>query len=241
MARPKKLSTGDMLQIVNDYYESCGDAERLKCSLLEEYAVSRGFDVKAYDFRRNVDVRRRIDELRDLALLPTEAGSIAYKSLDIDALISQARNREALKNSLLELDETWRRIYDRAVALSHKNDVLVKEVQQIALDFEQQSRLVADLLEKVAALRAENKNMLLENRYLKKMIKSHLYPAIANEILKNENVLAQVDTEVAPTAMDVLTEPDVPLPFSASVSADRQMLSREESILTRIEQQINGG
>lgn len=230
-----------MLQIVNDYYESYGDAERLKCSFLEEYAVSRGFNVKAYDFRRNEEVRLRIDELRDLSLLPTEAGSIAYKSLDVDALISKARNREALKNSLLELDETWRCIYDRAVALSHKNDALVKEIRQNALDFEQQSRLVADLSEKAAAVRAENKNMLLENRYLKKMIKSYLYPAIANEILKNENVLEQVDAEVTQAAMNMLTESDVPLPFSALVAADKQMLSREESLLTRIEQQINGG
>lgn len=230
-----------MLQIVNDYYESCGDAERLKCSLLEEYAVSRGFDVKAYDFRRNAEVRRRIDELRDLALLPTEAGSIAYKSLDVDALIGKARNREALKNSLIELDETWRRIYGRAVALSHRNDALVKEVQQNALDIELQNRLVTDLSEKAAAMRAENKNMLLENRYLKKMVKSYLYPAVANEILKNENVLEQSDTEVTQAAMDMLTEPTAPLPFPASVAEDRQMLSREESLLTRIEQQINGG
>lgn len=228
-----------MLQLVNEYYESCGDTARLKYSFLEEYAVSRGFDVKAYDFRRNADVRLRIGELRDMEAVSTRAGAIAYKSLDVDALISKSRNKEALRNSLLELDETWRRIYDRAAILSQQNEALSSDIRQKTLDCEKLTCEAAELSAQMAALKKEHRNALLENRYLKKMLKTYLYPAIANEILKSENVLEQADTEVTQTAMDVLTGPDVPTPFSKSVEADRQMLSREESLLRRMREQLH--
>ena len=63
MARPRKLSDDEMLKIVDSFYESNGNPSMLKCSLLEEYAISIGVEVKAYDFRRNEAVRHRMDEL----------------------------------------------------------------------------------------------------------------------------------------------------------------------------------
>lgn len=238
MARPRKLSTDEMLELVNDYYESCGDSKRLKCSFLEEYAVSRGFSVKAYDFRRNTDVRSRINELRDLDTLFTGAGAIAYRNLDVNAFIGKLKSKDELKNSLVELDETWRRIYDRAVLLAGKNQALIKDIQQKNLEYDALTCESTRLSEQLASLKKAYKEALLENRYLRKAIKTYLYPAIANELLKNENVLIQVDTEVLPGTMDLMTDKATPLSFSKSVAPDQLVLSREESILRRMQEQI---
>lgn len=240
MARPRKLSTEKMIQIVNDFYESCGDAGRLKCSFLEEYAVSCGFNVKAYDFRRNAEVRRRIGELMDLSLLPMEKGSMAYKSLDVDALLGRTHSRESLKISLIELDGTWRRIYDRAVSLSKENETLAETIRRQAAEIELHICNGSNLGKEIAKLKNENKTILLENRYLKKMIRAYLYPAAANEILKDENVLEQTDTKVTAAAVEALTETALPFPFSKTVAADRAALSREESLLSRMREQISG-
>ena len=72
MARPRKLNDAEMLKIVDSFYEGNGDPSMLKCSFLEEYAVSIGIDVKAYDFRRNTAVRARMGELRDLSPLSSK-------------------------------------------------------------------------------------------------------------------------------------------------------------------------
>ena len=100
----------------------------MKCSSLEEYACSLGFDIKAYDFRRSDAVRRRIEELRNSMWVNGGNNAVAYKSMDVDALIIRNNTPEKLKNSLLELDETWRGIYEKAAALSSKNAALLSSL-----------------------------------------------------------------------------------------------------------------
>lgn len=241
MARPKKATTSVMLQLVESYFESTGNPDKLKCSHLEEYAASTGLDLKAYDFRRDAAVRQRMDELRDLYLLHSESGAIAYKNLDVDALLGRCRTKTMLRNSLFELDETWRRIYDRAVELFKKNEALKATTEQSAKEFE---RLLSDnavLSEQVKRLNKSNKEAVQENRYLKKMLKMHLYPAIANEILLRENVLERVDTEVSQSAMEKMVDSTVPSPFSSIAATDMEMFSREDALLNRMRNQIQKG
>lgn len=239
MGRPKKLSDDEMLKIIDSFYESNGNPAMLKCSFLEEYAVSLNLDVKAYDFRRNRAVRKRMEELRDLALLFTSTGSIAYKSMDIEALLDRNRTKTMLKNSLLELDETWRRIYERAAELSRKNEKLKADTKKSVLECEKLTIKVCELSEQIACLNKANSKVVLENRYLKKMIKTYLYPAIANEILKNENVLENIDTDVTQVAMEQMADNMLPSSFSKSVEADREIFTREESLLKRMTRQIH--
>ncbi len=183
-------------------------------------------------------MRSRINELRDLDTLFAGAGAIAYRNLDVNAFIGKLKSKDELKNSLVELDETWRRIYDRAVLLAGKNQALIKDIQQKSLEYDALTCESTRLSEQLASLKKAYKEALLENRYLRKAIKTYLYPAIANELLKNENVLIQVDTEVLPDTMDLMTDKATPLSFSKSVAPDQLILSREESILRRMQEQI---
>ena len=241
MARPRKLSDEEMLKIVDSFFESNGNPAMLKCSFLEEYAISVGFNVKAYDFRRNKAVRERMDELKDLSMLSSNIGAIAYKSLDVDAFLNRNRTKPMLRNSILELDSIWRRIYDRAVELSEKNDALMTKIEKTVLEHEKSTIDISDLSEQVTRLNKTNRDILIENRYLKKMVKTYLYPAVANEILKQDNVLEQIDTDVTQIAMDRMAEPPAPSSFSNSVASDREMLSQEEILLNRMKNQIFGG
>jgi hypothetical protein len=136
-----------------------------------------------------------------------------------------------LRNSLLELDKSWRRIYDKAADLSKNNKILMS-------DNFAKNQIIESLTIAKHALEAENKSIkaesstvILENRYLRKALKQYLYPAVANEILKNENVLESVDTEVMPETIDSLADSVVPASFSSSIAADRDMVSREEALI----------
>ena len=254
MARPRKMTTDDMIIIVNAAYEEHGDPSRLKCSCLAEYAVAKGFDVKAYDFRRNPMVRERIGELSDLSPFFTNDKVLAYKGLDVDAFIKRNKKTVTLKNALVELDTTWRRVYERTLLVLKEREKLTRELNQKNLDYEQLACKYNQTMAQVAELRGEQKEMLLKNRYLTDSVKKYLYPAIANEILRNEGVLEYIDTEVMPSAMNALTEPDVMATFSKSISLDQQMLTdssfddepavqetREESLLRLMAANVNGG
>ena len=241
MARPRKLGTEEMLDIVNKYYEGCGDPNRLKCSCLEEYALSKGIEVKAYDFRRNEAVRQRMEELRSISQLDSSSVAIAYKTLDIEALLRRCRTKTMLSNSLLELDEQWRRTYEYATMLLKTNEALKSKLAKKDTEQEKLNADVTGLTEKVTQINKVNNDLLIENRYLKKMIRAYLYPAVANEILKMENVIEQNNAEVARSTVEKLSDPVVPLSFSASVAADKEMLSREETLLSKMRTQVLGG
>jgi len=238
MARPRKLNSEEMLRIVDAFYEHTGDTSRMKFSLIEEYAVSLGFDVKAYDFRRDSLVRQRIDELKN-ATNP-QSIAVAYKSMDVDALLQRNYTKESLKTGIMELDTYWRSIYEAAAALTEKNKSLMTETLL-------QKTTIKQLSNDNYALTAQSKDnerrvnaLVLENRHLKSTIKKYLYPAIANEILKSEGSLEHIETTVMPLAMDELVEAATPASFSQSTVNDQQMLSREESLIMRMRRKTHG-
>ena len=170
-----------------------------------------------------------------------ETVAIAYKSLDVDAMLNRNNTRESMRNSLLELDETWRRIYEKASNLTHKNASLLaasasKDNDIKALDTEK-----SGLEAKVKSLEHDSNSLVHQNRYLRKALKTYLYPAIANEILQDENVLEQVDTSVTPEAMSMLVDSYMPSSFSSSVNSDKRLISRESRLLERLSAQVRGG
>jgi hypothetical protein len=228
-----------MIRIVESFFESNGDPGRLKCSNLEEYALSMGIEAKAYDFRRNADVRRRMEELRGFDGAAGLA-AIAYKSIDVDALLNRNYTREMLKSSIVELDETWRRIYVQAADLSRKNTSLLSALAEKEQAFEAIAAEKDTCEERIKSLKRDLAALTVENRYLRKSLREYLYPAIANEILKQEHVLEQANTEVLPEAMAALADSGAPLSFSASVAQDKSAISREEAILKRMEDRIHG-
>jgi len=241
--RPKKLKTDELLEIVNKYFESCGDAGQLKYSRFEEFAESIGINVKAYDFRRDPAVRQRLKELSDTSLLGvgTDQGAIAYKSLDVDAFLKRCRTKVMLRSSLLELDETWQRVYEFATDLKKRNEALRIKVDDADVRLNKLTIENEDMTGKVTDANRINNELLAENRYLKKMLRTYLYPAVANEILCRENVIEHSDTDVTQIAINNLSEPAVPLSFASSIETDKQAVSREDGLLARMRSQISGG
>lgn len=240
MPRPRKIDTETLLQIVDSFFESHGDPAKMKCSRIAEYACSLGYDIKAYDFRRSDAVRQRIEELRNSVWVNGGNDAIAYKSMDVDALIIRNNSPEKLKNSLLELDETWRGIYEKGVALSGKNAALLSSLAAKERKIEAVTAEKDSLAARLQPLEKSERTLSAENRYLRKALREYLYPAIANEILKEENVLLQADTEVTPEAMAMVADSNMPSSFSSAVAQDRQMISRADRLLNLMASQIRG-
>jgi len=241
MARPRKMTTEQMMEVVDSYYLMCcdGNEKLMKCSLIAEYAAELGYTAQGYDFRRNMEVREHIERIKVFAETSKEVYGVkyqhsAYKSLDVDGFIRNNSGDDRLAAALRELDAYWKRIYESSEQAGKQNRTLMKEKSALEMSLREleaeSNRLNADNSE----LSAANNKLSLENRYLRKMLRTYLYPAVADEILKNENEPIQTDTEVTDAAVCDFIENGIPKSFEASVSKDDKLQSETERLMERL-------
>lgn len=239
MARPKKTDSDEMLALVDSYFttEAAGNPLKLKCSMLEEYAARMGKQIKAYDFRRDEKVRLRIEELKELVKNENGMGiqlGNPYKNLDVIRIMKARQDPDELRTVLGELDSYWQYVFESTVEIR-------KDAETVAAQKKHYEEAYKALLHEKEALtksnetsRSEIRRLTVESRYLRKMLRTYLYPALANEILADENQLKNPDTEVMPLAKEKLVDGQFPSPVSAAFAEDRRFLSREEELLKQM-------
>ena len=239
MARPRKADADELIQLVDYYFttEAAGDPSKLKCSFLERFAARNGKDIKAYDFRRYPEVRERMEELKAMVLNENGMQMLkgnSYKSLDIASVLKARRDPDELRKVLGEMDTYWKQVYEKCISLSRENIEFQNTIRQLKNDNSAFAQSVQAKETDTGRILWEKNKLAAENRYLRKMLKTYLYPAVANEILKQENLLENPDTEVTEAAMERMADAGIPPSFSKAVSADRKMRSREEELLQRM-------
>lgn len=245
MPRPKKMNSETMIELVDRFFttEAAGDPSRLKCSLLENFAAQNGYDVKAYDFRRDATVREHMEALKNLAR--NENGiqiflGNAYKSLDVERLLRVRRDPDEMRKVLGELDTYWKDVYDAMVLTSRKNTSLQEQVCQLKNENDIALETLCATQKSVTETQRAVHELTLENRYLRKMLKTWLYPAIANQILCEEHLLDQAETQIPEKTMQKMADGSFPSSFSEAIQMDRQTRSREEQLLKQMWSELGG-
>ena len=236
MARPKKVESADMLRVVDSFYETHGDASKLKYKSLEIHAASLGIDAKEYDFRRDEAVKHRVAELNELR--ETFGLSLAYKTLDADALIYANPTRASLKAALVELDRNWMVVYERAVKLSSENTALLSKNHSISRDADALRVEIASQKIVISELSRQTSDLLVENRYLRSTLETWLYPAVANEILKRDGMIDDADTNVTDIAMEELADIDESGNPDHVVAIDSERISHAQMLIDRMKSQV---
>jgi cell division protein FtsB len=243
MARPRKLTTEQMIQIVDSYYlaRSDGNEKLMKCSLIAEYARLLGYSADGYDFRRNLEVREHIERLKVFAETSLEVYGVkyqppptAYKVLDVEGFIRNNTDNERLAYALRELDAYWQKVFEYARYAKSKIDDLMKEKVTYETAVRDKNAELSSLSDEKADLSAKNSKLIHENRYLRKMLRAYLYPAVADEILRNDGEPPQTDTAVTETATASFIDGDIPKSFEASVAKDAQMQSDAEQFIAKL-------
>ena len=141
---------------------------------------------------------------------------------------------DALRTALGELDAYWQYIYESTLQIRCDADAAASARKQLENDCETLREENEALRKEHAASRAEARSLTIENRYLRKMLRTYLYPALANEILADENQLNKPDTEVTAQAKEKLIDGKFPSAASAAYAGDRKMISREEELLRQM-------
>ena len=241
MARPRKMTTEQMIEIVDSYYliRSDGNEKLMKCSLIASYAAELGYQVDGYDFRRNMEVREHIEWLKVGAETYREVYGKkylipSYKNLDIDGFIRNNSDNTRLAKALRELDDYWNRVNEYSRLAAKQNRTLMKEKAGHEAALKGLGAEMERLAAENSALFGEKGKLSAENKYLRKMLRTYLYPAVADEILKSENEPLQTDTKVTEAAKLDFIESTVPKSFEASVSKDDKAQSEIERLMGRL-------
>lgn len=76
----------------------------------------------------------------------------------------------------------------------------------------------------------EVRRLTAENRYLRKMLKTYLYPALANEILVEEGQIRNPDTEATEKAKESLLDGKFPSAVSETMKQDVKEIRTIEDV-----------
>ena len=104
---------------------------------------------------------------------------------DVERFLMTNRTPKAIKSALVELNGHYKRIVDAAIAYKDEVESLKKRMEELKSEVAQlkESKYVFD--EQARA----NKELEGENKKLRNLLKTSLYPEIANELLKEEGLL----------------------------------------------------
>ena len=240
MGRPKKTDSGMLVQLVEEFYETeaKGNPSRLKYTDMAAFAKDKGYAIEAYDLRRDENVRRKLEELKALHD-QGEAEQLvsAYRNLDVDALLRHAGGIEDLKSSIRSLDAYWRRIYDESISVKRENERLSQNIEN-RQEVQKLRNEVEALSSKQVELQGENRRLAAENAYLKRVLRSSLYPAVAQELLRQDKLPVPDNHTVRPDALPMLIEGRTPQPFTGEQEQTPKPLTHQEKLLSQMKDQV---
>lgn len=241
MARPKMYNSSQLVELTENYFVNvaCGDPDKLKFSLLAEYFVSCGIEVKAYNLRRDGELLKCMEALRQGAgSFIKESWDIGYKNLEIDELIRNCHDLNGLRKSLEEMDAYWKSIYEKAHRTFEKNKQLHGKTGEAVSERKRLEDSIATLTDENKTLQTDHDRLKKENIYLRGQLKKYLYPAIANELLQRMRLPAAPNESVNPIAFTDFIEGNRPQSFEGEQRKAARKISREEALLDEMKKQM---
>lgn len=183
MARRKHIEDVEIIEHFEKYLqEKCSNNITLfKIPRFGDYLRNNGFpSVADTTLRRNTGFREVLAERK--AKYDEEEEEyrtvITYKTIDVDSFMATNRTPNAIRTGLSELNLYYKKVAEAALEFKNENVKLQDENEELKEQIQQ-------LLQKETSRKA----LETENIKLRALIKSSVYPEIANELLKEEGIL----------------------------------------------------
>ena len=188
MARKKFISDEKLIEAFENYLEEqCNNNIRLfKIPQFGDYLRKNGFpNVADTTIRRNKPFRDILESKKLISPDENHQVIITYKTLDVDSFMMINRTPSSVKAALVELSQYYKGVVEAAANIKSENDTLRKELKKVTTQLreEHSDKLAFDkVMEEKVQLETENKK-------LQSILKTSVYPEIANELLKAEGLL----------------------------------------------------
>lgn len=182
MARRKHIEDVEIIEHFEKYLqEECSNNVSLfKIPRFGDYLRKNGFpSVADTTLRRNTSFREVFAERKAKYDEEEEYRTvITYKTIDVDSFLATNRTPNAIRTGLSELNLYYKKVAEAALEFKNENVKLQDENEELKEQIQQ-------LLQKETSRKA----LETENIKLRALIKSSVYPEIANELLKEEGIL----------------------------------------------------
>lgn len=182
MARRKHIEDVEIIEHFEKYLqEKCSNNITLfKIPRFGDYLRNNGFpSVADTTLRRNTSFREVLAERKAKYDEEEEYRTvITYKTIDVDSFMATNRTPNAIRTGLSELNLYYKKVAEAALEFKNENVKLQDENEELKEQIQQ-------LLQKETS----RKVLETENIKLRALIKSSVYPEIANELLKEEGIL----------------------------------------------------
>lgn len=183
MARRKHIEDVEIIEHFEKYLqEECSNNVSLfKIPRFGDYLRKNGFpSVADTTLRRNTGFREVLAERKVKYDEEEEEYRtvITYKTIDVNSFMATNRTPNAIRTGLSELNLYYKKVAEAALEFKNENVKLQDENEELKEQIQQ-------LLQKETSRKA----LETENIKLRALIKSSVYPEIANELLKEEGIL----------------------------------------------------
>ena len=243
MGRPKKISSQELVELTDEYYEAeCyGDPRRLKFSKIGAFARNKGINVADYDLKRDEGVRKRIEELTSLAdMVKEEEHTTAYRTLDVESILKRCRTVDDITAALREMDEYWKKTCDYAQSLITRDQEFMREKSTLERKVKELEGEIKSLSENAKETEKKVNTVTRENVYLRKMLKTYLYPNLANELLREKGETHVPDnTAVKPEAFAALIDGKTPSAFKGVQHQEKVSEDWKDTLKKALERQVD--
>lgn len=188
MVRKKCIEDQQLMLLFEQFLqEQCSNNPTVfKFAKFGDFVRSNGFpNIADSTIRRNVKFRQELDNRLQLFKDDSYKTVITYKTIDIEQFLMTNRTPKAIKSALVELNGHYKRIVESAIEYKKEVEILTRKLNELQDAVEQQTRNETVLNEQEKL----NNELIEENKKLKSLLKTSLYPEIANELLKEEGLL----------------------------------------------------
>lgn len=192
MVRKRKIETDFIIELIDDYYINICKRQNsmLKYTSIAKYMSNRlGKQVKEYEIRRCKEAVEHIKKLNSQIANKDILNVVVYDSLDVETFIVNNNSLPALKKALIERDQYYRKvsesassIIDKVHGLENKNKALKSQITQLKSDKEY-------ILSELQQERKKNNELSKSFKKMKNILKTNVYPEIANLLLKECGLL----------------------------------------------------
>lgn len=191
MARKTKIDTETLISLVGQFYaEKCeNNPNALKIPAIGEFIRTQGYDVADYLIRRNQGVRDYISNLQNNTE-ETYINSVSvYRDMDIKGFIEKNNTPSKLMQAIKERENYYREVTTSATYCFQENKKLKQKLQDMEKRIKELESSVTMNEGTYLETSRLYKELKEENKQLRDIIDTYVYPEIANELLKKQGLL----------------------------------------------------
>ena len=205
MGRKKIIEDDVLTKLTNQYI-----AEKCKCNpryfkykKLADYIQAQGYpSVTIRLLQRNIAVHSCIEEWKEGTKDKNKGIVVAYKTLDIDAFLGRNSSVKALKKALSELDKYYKSVCEAATEILAENRMLKRKISDLQTSATNHKETLTEINTEIEDIKKEMNRLKKENRTLREVVETYVYPEIANEILRKKGLLKNTSEIISPEAIE---------------------------------------